>query len=161
MYEEWDESFYTAVEVQDLEDKTGTVQRVGDSVKKIAMLLSLSESKNLIISYIHMEESIEACEKLVGNVRKTTRGRKGLSQYAKHKALIITELLERPDHKITRKILSKKYWMHFDIAELDEMMKSFEASGMITASSQGNQVIYEMPKSQVDEMEKFLYGKGK
>lgn len=160
-YDSWYDTFYEQVSEQSVEDPTGTIQRFGDSVLKVAMLLSLSNSTDLIIHMPQMEEAIGVCEKLIGNIRKTTHGKKGLSQYAQHKALIITELMGRSDHRITRMVLAKKYWMHFNIDELDELMKSFEAAGMITASSQGNQVVYQMPKKQVEEMERFLAGKNK
>ncbi len=156
LYKKWYIDFYQSVRDQDVEDKTGTVRRVRDSIKKVAMLLSLSNDTDLIIHLPQMEESIEVCEKLIGDVRKATRGTKGLSQYAKHKALIITELLKRGDHRITRTILAKKYWMHFGVDELDVMMKDFEAGGLIKASASGGQVIYTMPDKQVKEMERLI-----
>lgn len=159
LYKDWYLDFYQTVQDQDVEDKTGTIKRTRDAIKKVAMLLSLADEPNLVIKLSHMEESIKVCEKLIGNIRKTTHGKKGLSQYAQHKALIITELMGRSDHRITRMVLAKKYWMHFNIDELDKLMESFRAAGMITESSQGNQVVYEMPRSQVEEMERFLAGK--
>ncbi len=159
-YKKWYLNFYQMVQDQKIEDPTGTIKRTRDAIKKVAMLLSLSHSTDLMIHLPQMEEAISVCEILIGNIRKTTHGKKGLSQYAQHKALIITELMDRPDHRVTRKVLSKKYWMHFSTEELDEFMKSFEAAGMIIASSQGGQVVYEMPDKQVKEMERFLAGKG-
>jgi len=106
-----------------------------------------------------MQEAIVVCEKLIGNVRKTTHGKKGMSSNANQKALIIDELLERGTHKVTRAILLKKYWMNFDANILDEIMVGFDAAGMIKMSSEGNQVIYEMPERQVQEIRDFLAGK--
>ena len=159
LYYDWYLRFYKEVETQGVEDPTGTIQRFGDSVLKVAMLLSLSHSTDLTIHLPQMEESISVCEKLIGDVRKTTHGKKGLSQYAQHKALIIEELMSRDDHRITRKVLARKYYMHFNIDELDELMKSFEAAGMIKASSQHNQVVYEMPEDQVEKIKRFMAGK--
>jgi len=158
-YKEWYMSFYQMVQDQKIEDPTGTIKRTRDAVKKVAMLLSLSHSPDLIIHLLQMEEAISVCERLIGNVRKTTHGKKGLSQHAQHKAIIITELMGRDSHSITRKMLAKKYYMHFDINEQDEIMKSFEVAGMIQASSMGQEIVYTMPPKQVEEMERFLAGK--
>ena len=159
IYDTWYDTFYEQVSEQGVEDLTGTIQRFGDSVLKVAMLLSLSHSTDLTIHKPQMEEAIFVCEKLIGNVRKTTHGKKGLSQYAQHKALIIEELMSRDDHRITREVLARKYYMHFNIDELDELMKSFEAAGMIKASSQYSQVVYEMPEKQVEKIKRFMAGK--
>jgi len=161
LYKEWYLDFYQTVQTQDVEDKTGTIRRTKDSIKKVAMLLSLAHSTDLVIHKPQMEEAIKVCEKLIGNIRKTTYGKKGLSSYAVHKTLIIQELMRRPDHRITRLVLAKKYWMHFGVDELDVMMRDFETGGLIKASSRGNTVIYEMPEAQVKVMERFLEGKNK
>lgn len=160
LYKEWYMEFYQKVMDEDIEDKTGSISRARDGIKKVSMLLSLSESPDLIIKVHHVREAIEVCERLVSNIQQTTRGRKGMSSMAAHKALILTELLERPNHEITRTVLAKKYWMHFSTEELDEIMKDFETAGMIRASSRGNQVVYTMPERQVIELRDFLKRKG-
>jgi len=159
LYKHWYMNFYRTVQDQDVEDKTGTIKRTRDAIKKVAMLLSLSDKLDLVIKLPHMEEAIEVCEKLIGNIRKTTHGKKGMSSYAAHKSLIINELLKRDDHRITRTVMAKKYWMHFNVKELDEIMESFSVSGHIKTSSEGNQIVYTMPDPVVKEMEKFLAGK--
>jgi hypothetical protein len=159
LYHDWYMTLYGTIEAHRIEDKTGTIQRIGDSVKKVAMLLSLSAEPNLIISLLQMQEAIIVCEKLIGNVRKTTHGKKGMSPNKNQKALIINELLDRGTHKVTRAILLKKYWMNFDADSLDQIMVGFDAAGIIKMRSEGNQVVYEMPERQVQEIRDFLAGK--
>lgn len=160
-YIEWYNRFYTDVREQEVEDKTGTIRRTRDSVKKVAMLLSLSDSIDLVIKLSHMEEAISVCEKLIGNVRKTTHGKKGMSINAGHKALIIKELMTRDDHRISREMLMKKYYMHFNANELDDVMQAFNQSGMVVSEVVGNKLIYIMPEKEVAEMKRFLEGKHK
>lgn len=158
-YKEWYMNFYQTVQDQDIEDKTGTIKRTRDAIKKVAMLLSLADEPDLIIKLSHMEEAIESCEKLIGNIRKTTHGKKGMSSLAAHKALIINELLSRDNHKITRTMIAKKYWMHFNITELDAIMDSLELAGMVKGSSEGGHMVYTMPEKEVKRLTKFLEGK--
>ena len=74
---------------QDLKDDTGTLNRFGDSVLKVAMLLALTRSPELYIDTDSMKLAIQYSEKLVGNVREMTYGKKGLSEAKNIKSLII------------------------------------------------------------------------
>jgi hypothetical protein len=159
LYDEWYNDFYSTVRKQAIEDKTGTIGRFGDSVLKVAMLLSLSERPELSITKRAMEEAIGICEKLISGVRKATDFRGGMAQYADQKALIMQELLNRPERKIARAALLKKYWMHFNSDELDIIMRSFDESGTIKPHSEGNNFIYEMPEHVWTGLHNHLKGK--
>lgn len=162
MYEDWYHSFRYMIKEQEVKDDTGTLNRFGDSVLKVAMLLSLANEPKLIISEEAMSEAITECEKLVGNVRKTTLGKQGISDTSAIKSLIIIELLGRENHQISRTMLMKKFWMHYGSPiEFDELMQSFDASGMIKTNSIGNQIVYTMPSNQAEEMKRFMTGKSR
>jgi len=162
VYEKWYENFVDTVLTQDLRDDTGTLNRFGDSVLKVAMLLSLARSPELYIDVDSMQLAIEYCQKLVGNVRGMTHGKKGLSDAKSIKNLIIEEFLGRETHSISRTMLLKRMWAHYkDATELDDIMMSFDQAGMIKVQSIGNQVIYIMPEMQVEEYKRFFSGKGK
>ena len=78
------------------------------------------------------------------------------------KVLIIAELLARETHQISRAMLLKRMWAHYrDATELDEIMMSFDQAGMIKTESIGNQIIYVMPDSQVQEYKRLFAGKNK
>jgi len=162
VYQQWYEKFIDEVLTDDLKDDTGTLNRFGDSVLKVAMLLALSRSPELYIDPESMQSAITYCEKLVGNVREMTHGKKGLSEAKNIKSLIIAELLGRDTHQISRAMLLKRMWAHYKEAnELDEIMMSFDQAGMIKAESIGNQIIYRMPELIVAEYKKLYSGKGK
>ncbi len=162
IYDDWYENFLKSVDEQEITDPTGTLNRFGDSVLKVAMLLSLSESADKIIKPETMYQTITECEKLIGNVRRTTHGKSGISNSSVLKNLIIMELLNRETHQVTRTVLLKKYWMHFEAAEeFDNIMQSFDAAGMIKTNSIGNQIVYHMPDGQVEELKRFMSGKSR
>jgi hypothetical protein len=161
-YDDWYDSFKENIRVHDLRDETGTMNRFGDSVLKVAMLLSLARAPCLRIDEESMNEAITECEKLLGNVRKTTLGKHGLSNTALLKSLIIMELLNRENHQVSRTVLMKKMWMHYENSEeFDNLMQSFDQAGLIKTNSIGNNIIYEMPTSQVEELKRFMAGKQK
>jgi hypothetical protein len=160
IYERWYAGFVE--EIAEIQDDTGTLNRFGDSVLKVAMLLSLSRSPELYIDSASMIQAISYCERLVGNVRQMTQGKRGLSEASSLKSLILTELLTRDNHQISRAMLLKKMWAHYKEAEeLDEIMMSFDQAGMIKTESIGNQIIYVMAEVQLNEMKRRYEGKNR
>lgn len=158
LYDEWYNDFYNNVRKHRIEDKTGTIGRFGDSVLKVAMILALSEKPELEISYSAMEEAISVCEKFVEGVRRATMGATGKQQYAQQKTLIINELLSRENHQVSREILLRKFWMHLNVNELDEIMSSFAESKMIKPHNYGGTMVYEMPKHVAEQLLNFMRG---
>jgi len=159
-YEEWYINFKQGLKTQFNKDETGTTGRFGDSVLKVAMLISLAQGTNLEITKEAMQEAIRVCEQLIGNVRQATYGARGLSDTSPFKAKLIMELLNRDNHTITRAMLAKKMWMHFhDMKELDEIMISFEESGMLTSEVMGANTVYRMTENQLEEYKRFFSGK--
>ena len=157
-FDKWYTDLMQSIEDNNIKDDTGTLNRFGESVLKVAGLISLSEEPCLRISKSAMIRAIEFCEQLIGNVRKTTMAR-GKSTFAPQKAQMINELLSRTNHMITRAQLNKKYWMQATAAEWDDIASSLEVAGIIKVESHGNQIVYVMPEAQVIEWQKHLKGK--
>lgn len=161
LYEEWYRDFYTLVRRDKIKDETGTIQRFGDSVLKIAMLLSLSEGDSLFISEANVKEAIERCEVFIGSIRKTTMGKGGKSSLAHQKSLIINDMLSRPHCEVSRKDLLQRYWMHLSVEDLDNIISAFEGAGMISTSMSGHNVIYTIPEKYAQELKEYFQGKNK
>jgi len=162
IFDDWYENFKELTRITEFKDDTGTLNRFDASVMKVAMLLSLAEHPKLVITESAIRAAIEECERLLGNVRKTTLGKQGLSNAALLKTMIIMELLNRPENKISAPMLMKKMWAHYTNAtEFHDIMQGFEASGMIKSMNMGNTTIYFMPEEQVKEMKEFMAGKQK
>ena len=161
-YQQWYDQFSEDLVNPEMKDDTGTLNRFGDSVLKVAMLLSLSRSPELYIDEASMQTAIEYCQSLVGSVRQMTYGKKGLSESKNIKGLIIEKLLARESHRISRTMLLKDMWSHYKEAnEMDEIMLSFDQSNLIKTESIGNQIIYVMPDDVVKDYQKFFSGKRK
>src|SRR6266850_2123509 len=141
-FDSWYKDFRVTIESNT--DKTGTLNRFDDSVLKVAMLISLGEKPELTITKRAIENAIELCEGLVGNIRRTTLG-KGKSQWAPEKALLIEELMRRDNHAISRQQLNRKYWMNANLDEWDAIVLSLEAAGVLKIETHGHTILYVMP----------------
>lgn len=160
LYHEWYMDFYTSVKDQEVKDKTGTVQRFGDSVLKVAMLLSLSDSTELVITENQMLESINICERLIGDVRKTTLGKTEREEtHSGRVSLLIQELVMRQNQGITFQQLNKKYWMQGNATEWLDTCKSMQDGGMLSIENIGTNVIIKMTDDEYPKMVRFFKGK--
>jgi hypothetical protein len=158
-YDDWYKDFCKVIDEQSVKDSTGTINRFGDSVLKVSMLLSLARSDSMEITMEDMVEAISNCELLIGNARRTTYGKNGDKQFSIRKTLVIDELLLRSNHTISRTQLLKKYWMHGNSLEWDAVMNNFSDSGMVVMESVGDQILYIMPEKQVKQINDFMHGK--
>jgi hypothetical protein len=160
IYEEWYHKFKADMKNSQNRDETGTLNRFGDSVLKVAMLISLAREPSLVISTTAMNEAITQCEKLIGNIKRTTMGSKGMSPSKLFKTAILKELYERQDHKISRTMLMNKLWTDYGPStEFDDMINSLEQAGLIRYETVGNQIIINMSDEQVDKLRKLWTGK--
>lgn len=155
-YHEWYNEF--ARVRKDAEDSTGTLNRFGDSVLKVAMLLSLAREPTLEIRLDAMQEAVIQCEKLIGHTRRVTMGKSGKSNYANQKVIIIDKLMRRDNHTITRAKLLQDMRYHLDISQLDEIMRGFDEEGYIKIENRGNIIMYVMPESVVVGIKNHLAG---
>lgn len=158
LFHNWYNEFIDKIEEQKIKDPTGTLNRFSESVMKVAMLISLADSPNKIISIEHMREAIDKCETLIGNVRKTTMS-SGRDAHAQEKALVINELITREAHTISRQQLNKKYYMHASATDWDDIMRQLEIAGSIEIQHSGVNILYIMPDEIVEEWRSHLRGK--
>jgi hypothetical protein len=155
-FDQWYRDFRIGIE--NSEDRTGTLNRFDDSVLKVAMLISLAEQPCLKITKSAIESAIVSCEKLVGNVRKTTLT-KGRGQRTNEMAILIKELVDRDGHMISRQQLNRKYWMNATAVEWDEIVYSLEAQGALKVEVHGNMPVYVMSESEVEKWSHYFKGK--
>lgn len=144
-----------------IKDPTGTLNRFDTSVAKVAMLLSLAENPNeLVISASAMQQAIDMCSTLIGNIRKVTLGKTGEnSPDVIRKTIIIQELMASPEHTISRARIIKKYWMQGNSKEWDECMVTFVEAGAITFEKIGESFFYRLTNAEAIDWEKFFGGK--
>jgi hypothetical protein len=147
-------AWYQKVSTSNLRDRTGTMERIGDTVLKVSMLLSLAASLGLVIDKEHIDESVFRCEECFVGMQHVTMG-SGKSLDADPTALILKELLKRPGYKMTRKQVLSKFWGDVDYITLDRIAETLVRSGAITADNAGKEVIYTMTRMAVENYTKF------
>jgi len=106
-----------------------------------------------------MTQAIEVCQKLVGNIRKHTLSQGSTQSFAEQKTLIIEELMGLETHQISQERLLSKYWMHFNLDQLTQIMVSFAAAGLINTETLGNKIIYVMEEEQYQKLRNYMDGK--
>lgn len=147
-------SWYHQLATEQHDDRTGTVERLGDTVLKVAMLLSLSEDLSKEIKPHHMQEAIEECVGCLSGLKQVTMGQ-GTSETSNQTALVLKELLKRPDHSMTRKAMISKFWGEFDSIVLDRIIETLVQAGAVMADRVGKEIVYTMTKTTVDLYTKF------
>lgn len=161
-YDDWYINFRKTVKDAEIKDETGTLNRFGDSVLKIAMLLSLASAPKLEIDLESLKLAILIGEKLIGGIRQVTQGKaKSETSNVTRKSLLIQELMNRDNHSMTRAQLNRKYWMQGNTDEWDECAASLETGGIIKIDAVGGQVVYTIPTTVYKEMKEYLEGKNK
>lgn len=159
IYENWYNKF--KVDAKKVKDPTGTLNRFGASVLKVAMILALAERPVLEISETAMEQAISMCEKLVGNIRKVTFGRaEGDVSDAGRKKILLLELMNRYPNPITNVQLNKTFWMQGTYKEWEETVISLAHANVIEVNQLNpNTLTYTMKESAYHELKAVLEGK--
>lgn len=151
LYEEWYHAFETSRSKHKMKDKTGAINRVGENVLKIAILLSLSRSPDLNLIEEDIQRSIEVCTQSLSNVNKTTVGQ-GKSQFAPQTKLVITELISADGYELSRrKILSQNYGA-IDSVDLDRVVDSLQQAGALTQYKKGNDICYKLTEVAIKQI---------
>lgn len=116
MYDEW----YHRLAKNEYEDRTGTLDRLGDQVLKAAMLISLARDTSLIIDDEIMDFTIQKCEENFSGTRRVSQN-EGRSPITKFSAIVIKLLLGEPGYKMERRILLIKGYPDITSVELDQV----------------------------------------
>lgn len=160
VYDDWYEQFYRDFKESGMKDETGSIQRFGDSVMKVAMLLSLSDSLDLVISEQHIRDAIKLGEKLIGNVRQTTHGKiNKKDSNSDRKDTLLRELYGRNPHIISQQQLVSKYWMQGNADEWDSAVETLVTAGHVKVENVGSKIIYRMPDVVFEQLQRFYKGK--
>jgi len=167
LYEDWYMDFYTRVDESLVKDETGTDNRFGDSVIKVAMLLAIAggiDPGYLEINLQAMDEAIEKCGELLGAARKATYGKSQESEAnkdAKLKSILLRDLLNRPGHSITRVELLQKYMMEANAEVWENVINTLSDARVVYREQPFGEIIYRMPDDIVLRFQESFKEKGK
>lgn len=156
------DSWYRSLEIDSDADVTGVMERIGDSVLKVSMLLQLSKGPSLEITLDTMTQSIEQCEGFLSGIRKITYG-SGKMETAVFSGLVLKLMLETEGNEIERTAALKRLHPDVDAMMFDRVMDDFgEVRGkgiMKGPYRKPDKKIYYKLKEEVVEKYKKLGGK--
>lgn len=118
------DSWYAEFDNSEFDDDTGTLERLADSVLKVALLVSLSRSTALNLERSDIEEGIRKCIGFVPGARKVALGAQGKSVSREGTAVVLRYLLQHPEHAVSKTKLLQKFWGHFNADELKVIVDS-------------------------------------
>lgn len=156
LYEKW----YQDLCRIDIADRTGSIDRLGDQVLKVAMLVSLSKDFNLELKVQDLDEAISKSEECILGTNKVALGN-GNSEFADGTAKILKILLESPGQEVSRKVLLNKIMHDVDAITLDRIVDTLTQSRAIedpfTREGNGGRrdLIYKMTKETHDKYKTF------
>lgn len=138
LYNEWYHDFRN----REIEDETGTLERIGDSLLKAAMLISLARNPKMLISYEDMNEAITRSTECFSNIRKMILGTSATDKDTFR--IVMAELLRAKNYECTREYLLVKGWGIYDCYSLDKTVETLMQSNAIQAEKRGSQQFYRL-----------------
>lgn len=139
-YEKWYEEFSP----EDYEDETGSLNRVTDTVLKVAMLIALARRAETVLMANDIQEAIRECLPRAKSADEFAK--KGISDLAALKKRFIQILLGKDGNFASRSYLMNNYYMDFDISTLDAVVESLESGKIIRVDRGMDQQYTLMPE---------------
>lgn len=142
-YRPWYYDLQERIRAGKLLDKTGFIYRLHDHALKIATIISLSESTDLVLHKRHVEEGISYAQDLLAAVKKATIG-VGLSASAPQNETFLRSLFKAENQTLTRKQMIALNHAEFDSIEMDRIALTMEEAGFIQVKGNGVQAVYNL-----------------
>jgi|TARA_B110000263_G_C15290190_1_gene502867 hypothetical protein len=144
-YDEWYIKYNRDTAKRKLKDKTGTASRFEDHVLKVAMLISLSKSVDLVIGIEDIQEAIDTCFRFLLTVDKMMMSSgTGKSASGEQTKVVVGELISCYPKEISRKKLLQKNWGDIAAFELDGIIETLVQGGICSMEPRGPEIFYRM-----------------
>lgn len=149
LYKDW----YHKLCKTKFDDKTGSTERLGDQVLKVAMLMALANGKKLLIEEEVLEEAIEHSEECVTGAVKVSRY-SGKSEISESQRRVLDVLMKAENHSLSRKKLLNKLYPDLTAITLDRVIDTLEQAGGVERTREPKiGVIYTIPDKWVSQFE--------
>lgn len=147
---EYYEAWYDKYDPEDEDDPTGTNNRVGDHVLKIAMLRSLSRGTDLILSV----EDIRGAINLVFEGQKTEGGPTSVVGGVQY--MILKDLTQAPEYKMTKHQILLKHIRDFGADDFRKAIETlYGARAIYVNNRDGEEPTIELRPEQIEKLERF------
>lgn len=124
------EDWYYQYEAEEIDDKTGTANRIHDQILKVSMLIALSRAPILVINKEDLEEAMDLCLSSTVAVGKITAG-SGSSANASQMRIVMQELLAAKGGEILRSKILRSHYGDFSAPEFDSIVETLETAKAI------------------------------
>lgn len=140
-HQEW----YNTLDEHEYDDKTGTMERIQDHVLKVAMLISLSKSNNLIIDQDTMDEATDRCMECMIGTRKTTMS-VGRAETADAVGRVLKVLINENKFTIERSKLLAKLKNDVNVMMLNQVLDDLGPNGrnIVIAGRVDGKIYYQL-----------------
>lgn len=144
IYNEW----YKIFSEDEVNDDTGTAERLHDHVLKVAMLIALSQ-KRMVLTDVDITVAIDSCADFSANAVKLTVGgnKKDSADPLSPVVQKICEILyETPDHIIARRFLIQKLYskMGATSPQVDACINNLSEMGFVISERRAHDIFYIM-----------------
>lgn len=127
---------------KEIEDDTGTMERIGDTVLKAAMNISLAENTEMLIRVDHMDEAIRKTTECLTNVRKLIIGAQSTTKDTFR--IVMSNLLSATENECSKDYLLIKGWGTFTVYDLDEVIEQLMQSHALVSEKRGGKLYYKL-----------------
>jgi ribosome biogenesis protein Tsr3 len=150
LYTKW----YQDLVALEIDDRTGTIERLGDQVIKVAMLVALSNHGELVIRKDDLEKAVTESEICLVGVKAISL-EKGTSDVNPIIEKVLKVLLKAPNQEITRQKLMTI--THIEALLLDRALETLQQRGAIELPKRNSkkEVFYKMTKEVFEAYMKF------
>lgn len=136
------ETWYDKFEPEDMDDRTGSANRIHDQILKVAMLLSLCERPDsLTIRAPEMEKAFALCTQSTSSVNRILAGT-GIHVDAPKIKLFIDKLLASPGNAVSRSDFLSKNYGSVDRYDLDRIVDTLVEAGGLKVDGYGGASVY-------------------
>jgi len=153
VYNEW---FYPYREME-VDDRTGTHDRMNDHVIKIAACISLSRKEDMVLEEDDIVEAIAACSSL-SNTARQMAGMQGQSSASGMLKSFLMIMFQVENYTLSRKRVLQKGFGEFDSSELDKIVETLSQMGFVVQTTGGKEITYKLTKGCIEWWERKTKG---
>jgi hypothetical protein len=146
-YEHWYANFMTT---EGASDTTGTMNRLHDTVIKVAMCISLAKKEDLILEKEDLIEAVERCKECVPGMKRIFLGH-GEHALSVPTGKVMTMLLLAPNNQMLRRKMLVALYGVADAIDLDRIIDSLLQQDGIDSFNTPQGVMYRMKANRVAE----------
>jgi hypothetical protein len=148
-YDNWYNEFWKSEHY----DNTGYVNRIGDHIIKVAMLIALSNNLDNVLRTEYIEEAKAVCIECFSSNKKVNMG-SGAGQLSELNKIVMRILIKDPNHQIERKRLANRFWQEgYSTNDLDLVLSMLLESGVVSISGDNKTPIIVLKDSVLKQYE--------